>query len=354
MPQVVGTDTRIITTVEAAYKTVPTLSATVQGIVMPYVSETVDKKQNLIESKAIKDSRNSNKPSRGNHETGGDIKTELSQAMYALFAYSFGSASTVDSLAAPITANAAGVGTGPYVHTFKIGALPSFTLEKKFSGLGTPKHYQYTGCKVSKLDLEIKTDGLVDMSVGVMGADVTIASDSMSKLSADQNGYDLVYPHVPFQSFEALAADIKIGGTAFAGISTLSLSLENNLDGGSYVVGGLGGRTSLPTGVVKVSGKVVAQFSDTTGANSTALITDALAGTERSIDVTFTRGTGAGTVGNEKFRLNIPEVLFGTALPLISGPSGLLVELPFVSYYENNADSTNLMVVMNNSYAPRY
>lgn len=354
MAQVVGTDTKIITTVEAAYKTVPTLSATVQGIVMPYQSETIDKKQTLVDSKVIKDSRDGRKPGRGNYETGGDLKTELNQAMYALFAYALGSASTVDSLAAPITVNAAGVGTAPYIHTFKVGTLPSFTLEKKFSSLATPKYYQYTGCKVSKLDLELKSDGLLDMGIGVMGADVTIATDSMSKLSSDQNGYDLAYPHVPFQSFEALAADIKIGGTAFAGISTFSMSLENSLDGGSYVAGGLGGRTSLPAGTVKVSGKVVAQFSDTSGANSTTLIADAIAGTERSIDITITRGTGAGSVGNEKFRLNIPEVLFGTALPLINGPQGLLVELPFTAYYENNSDATTLMVVMNNNYPPRY
>ena len=354
MAQVVGTDTRIITSVEDVYKTVPTLSAVKQGIVMPYQSESLDKKQNLVDSKVIKDSRDGRKPGRGNYETGGDIKTELNQAMYAIFAYALGSAASVDSLAASITVNAAGVGTAPYVHTFKVGTLPSFVVEKKFTSLGTPRFFQSTGSKVSKLDIELKSDGLVDISIGIMGADVIDSANSMSKLSTDQNGYDLAYPHTSWQSFEAIAADIKIGGAAFAGISTFSLSLENNLDGGSYVVGGAGARTSLPAGTVKVSGKVVAQFSDTIGANSAALITDALAGTERSIDITFTRGTGVGGIGNEKLRINIPEVLFGTAMPLISGPTGIMVELPFTAYYENNSDATTLMVVITNNYPPRY
>ena len=73
MSQVVGTDTRIITAVEDAYKTVPTLTALKQGIVMPYQSESLDKKQNLVDSKVIKDSRDGRRPGRGNYETGGDV-----------------------------------------------------------------------------------------------------------------------------------------------------------------------------------------------------------------------------------------------------------------------------------------
>lgn len=354
MTQAIGANTRVITSVEDTYNTVPTLTALKGGIVIPFSSEGMQKTQSLTDSKVILNSRDSRKPARGNYETGGDLSTELNAQMYALLSYSLGSAVTVDSLAATITVNDAGVGTPPYTHTFKIGQLPSFCLEKKFTDLTTPKFHQYTGCKISKFSLDMKTDGLIEMRQGIMGADMTVASNSMAKSGADQNGFDLSYIHKPFESFELLAADLKIGGSAVAYISTLTIELDNNLDGNSYVVGGSGARKALPAGVIKVSGKIACLFSDAAGANSSALIADAVAGTERSIDLTFTRGTGAGTVGNEKLRIVLPEILLAVGTPPISGYGGLFVEFPYTAFYENSSEATTLMAVLTNSSPPRY
>lgn len=354
MAQAIGANTRVITAVETAYKTVPVLTANAGGIVIPFVSETLQKSQSLTDSKVILDSRNSRKPARGNYETGGDLATELNPQMYALLSYALGNVTTVDSLAATITPNSATIGTPPYSHTFKIGSLPSFCLEKKFVDLETPKFHQYTGCKVSKMSLEVKTDGLIDVSLGIMGADMTIASDSMSKSGTNQNGFDLPYIHKPFESFELLAADLKIGGTAVAYVSSFTLDLEQNLDGSVYAVGGSGGRKALPAGVIKVSGKISCLFSDTAGADSNALITDAIAGTEKSIDLTFTRGTGLGSAGNEKLRVVLPEILLAVGTPPISGYGGLFVEFPYTAFYENSTEATTLMMVLTNSSSPRY
>lgn len=354
MPQAIGANTRVITAVEDTYNVLPVLSAVKGGIVTPVASETIQKIQALTDSKVILNSRDSRKPARGNYETGGDITTELNAQMYAILKYAVGGSVTVDSLAATIVPNNAAVGTPPYISTFKIDQLPSFCLEKKFVDLTTPKFHQYTGCKVAKLSVGIKTDGLIDLSVGVMGADMIVASNSMAKSGADQNGFDLSYIHKPFEAFELLAADLKVGGTAVAYISTLNIDLENNLDGGVYVVGGTGARKAMPAGVIKVSGKISCLFSDSTGADSSALIADAIAGTEKSIDCTFTRGTGVGTVGNEKLRIVLPEILLAVGTPPISGYGGLFVEFNYTAFYENNSDATTLMMVLTNSSPPRY
>lgn len=354
MSQAIGANTRVITSVEDAYNVVPTLSAVKSGIVTPFSSESLQKTQALTDSKVILNSRDSRKPARGNYETGGDLSTELNAQMFALLKYAIGGSTTVDSLSATIAPNNASVGTPPYTHTFKIGSIPSFVLEKKFTDLTTPKFHQYTGCKISRLSMDVKTDGLVDMRAGIMGADMIVAANSMAKSGADQNGFDLAYIHKPFESFELLAADLKIGGSAVAYISSLNINLENNTDGSVYIVGGTGSRKEMPAGIIKLSGKISCLFSDTAGADSSALITDAVAGTERSIDITFTRGSGAGTVGNEKLRIVLPEILLAVNTPPINGYGGLFVEFDYTAFYENSSEATTLMAVLTNSSAPRY
>lgn len=355
--QVKGMQTRIITALETTYKTAPTgfTVGTIGTILQPYASESIKKSNNLSDSKILKPSRNASKVARGNYEVSGDLKTELSPHLYALIAYAMGSRATVDSAGSPatITENVITVGTAPYTHTFKIGNLPSFALEKKFSTLSTPKYYQFLGCRASKLSIDINSDGLVDMTLGVMGADLTISSNSMGKNSG-QDDYDIEYSHVPFESFELAAANVKIGGVAVAYISKISLSIENNLDGNLYVIGGAGLRQELPDGIVKVSGKITALFGDTTGADSQALITAALAGTESAIDLKFRRGSGSeGSAGNESLRIVIPELIFTVNTPQVTGPTGIMLDMDFTGYYENSSDATTLMIVLMNSDAPR-
>jgi hypothetical protein len=263
----------------------------------------------------------------------------------------------VDSFGTPntIAENAAAVAneTPPYITTFKIGSLPSFSLEKKFAELSTPKYFQYTGCKANRMDMQINSDGIIDCSYGIIGSTLTVAANSFSKSGSDQDGFDLDFEHRAFESFELAAADVKVGGSAVAYIDNIKFSIENNLDGGVYVVGGAGTRQSLPAGLVRVSGMITCLFGDTAGADSMSLITDIIAATEKSIDLTFKRGNGAGGVDNESLQIVFNEILFARNSPIVRGATGLKVDLNFDAFYEDNADATTLKMILKRNSPPR-
>lgn len=348
-----GINTRLIMALETTFGTVPTLGTNNKGLLVPYVSENVRKTQNMIESKAISNSRNARRPGRGNFAVEGDIKTELNPWMYWLFAYTFGNFATKDSLNATINVNSADTGTPPYTHTFKIDFLPvGFTLEKKFYGLGTPStggYHQYSGCRINKFEFSFGSDGFVDATFSLLGKDLTIANASISP--SDTN--DLVYEHKPWDVFELASADVKVGGSSVGYISKMQCTIENVLEGTLYAVGGAGLRKAIPEGIVKVTGKMTVLFGDTTGADAKALLTTIFNGTESSIDLTFKRGTGDGSAGNETMRIYLPDVIFTADAPVCSGAGGVLAEIPFTAFYYSDASGTTAEVVLMNANLPR-
>ena len=73
--------------------------------------------------------------------------------------------------------------------------------------------------------------------------------------------------------------------------------------------------------------------------------------TESSLVLEFIRGTGAGTEGNEKIAFYIDELFYRRQGPVIAGPTGLVVELPFVGFYADDADASALRCVAMNAEA---
>lgn len=111
------------------------------------------------------------------------------------------------------------------------------------------------------------------------------------------------------------------------------------------MIGGAGQRVSLPAGIAKVSGQVTALFENVT------LYNLAIAHTETTLQVILTKGTGAGTAGNEKMTFNFDEVIFKPQAPVIPDPKGILVELPFEAYYDNDTDASAMWIELLNSSA---
>jgi hypothetical protein len=148
------------------------------------------------------------------------------------------------------------------------------------------------------------------------------------------------FGHNPFDGFEAV---INQNTTPLAVVTEVSGKIENNLDGSTFVIGGAGERYSINAGKVKVSGKLTALFADMT------LYNLALNNTETSLQVVLTKGTGAGTAGNEKLTYNFDEVIFRPQAPVIAGDKGILVELEFEAYYDNDADASALWIELMNA-----
>jgi hypothetical protein len=204
------------------------------------------------------------------------------------------------------------------------------TIEKHFTDLQTPQYFKYVGCKVNSFKVGIKSEGFIDCTVNLMGAKEIVGASAMDGAPVDLG-------HTPFDGF---GCTIQEGGVTLGVATTFDFTMENGLDGNTYVIDGTGERYSMPEGVVKVTGTVTALF------DSMALYTKALNNTETSLVITLTNGTGAGSAGNEQLVFTLPEVIFKPQAPVVGGPTGVLVELPFECYYNDDVNATTIMAVL--------
>lgn len=319
MEQASGGNARIV--ISGAETTRGVIPVTPAGLVMPFESESLGRKTELLKSNIIRSSRNASKPSRGKREASGNIKTELSPAMGRQLLMGYGSVVTA--------------GAGPsYTHTFKIGqALPYHTIEKGFTDLG--QYFQYLGCKCNKMGFEVNPSGILPLDMDFMGLDRLIETESFDPVAVDL-GHD---------AWEAFEAAIKIGGQVIDTVSAVKWSLENNLDGDVYCIGGGGKRYSIPEGATVVAGSITVLF------DSVALLEAATNGTENSLEFSLSRGTGDGTAGNEKLTQTFDELIFQEQDPIIKDKKGILLELPWTAYWNNGPNGTSAMAVLKNTQA---
>jgi len=229
---------------------------------------------------------------------------------------------------------------GVCTHTMKAGGkLPSYVIEKGLTDVS--QYLRYLGSVCGKLTFGIGATGAIKLTAGFMGASETPASSSFDTGTPLDNGKR------SFDNLGIAAANIKEGGSAVANILGIdNITLDNQLDGDTFVVGGAGSRSAINPGVYSVNGTVRAMFENMD------LYNKAKNSTESSIDFTVTRGDGDGTDGNESLQVVIPELVYQAKSPVIDGPKGVRVELNFEADYDNNADATAMKFVCINSVLP--
>jgi hypothetical protein len=164
-----------------------------------------------------------------------------------------------------------------------------------------------------------------------MGAKETIGAATFDATATD-NG------HTPFDGFEG---SIKQGGSDLGTVIEYDVTHINSLDGNTFVVGGAGERRALREGTAGITGNIKCLFEDT------ALYALALAHTETTLELHFAHGAGTGaSAGNEKMSFYMDEMIFKPQSPVITGPTGLLVELGFEAYWNIDADNSALRMVL--------
>ena len=317
MAQQTGATTKLVYDTETTYKTNP---GTPDGMLLPFVSESISLERNFVSSKTIRSSRQPQMPVRARINVAGDLNWELGPEEGRLFKHIFGSAVKTG-------------GAAPYTWTYKIATLPvGMLLEKQFPDLDTAKYFVYNGLKVNSFRLRGKADGFIDASVSLIGAKETINAAVYDATVTDLG-------HTPFDGFEVIVSQ---GGSPLTEIVTeLELALENNLDDSIYAIGGAGQRSALREGIAHVTGKLTAFFANDT------LYALAVAGTETTLKIECTHGNGTGNpAGNEKLSFLFDEMKFFPKSPVISGPTGLLVELGFEAYYRVDADASACYAVL--------
>ncbi len=315
MSQQQGSNVKLLIDTETTFKSNP---GSPDAMYLPFVSESLRLNRNLISSNTIRSSRDPQQPVRGNVDISGDITIELSPQHGRLLRHVYGGYATA-------------VTGEMYTHTYKIGALPvGMVIEKQFTDIDSARYFQYNGCRVNSFKLSTKSEGMIECSVSVMGAKETIAVNTMDATPTD----------LGFTPFEAFEAAITKDSVSLGGVTEIEFTLENNLDGDNYIIDGTGERDSMPAGSAKVSGTVRAIF------DSITLYNLAINNTECSLSLVFTKGTGAGTSGNEKLTFTFDEVIFKPQAPIVDGPTGVMVELPFEAFYRDGSEATAARAVL--------
>jgi len=318
MAQAKGSKSRLIYQTEQTFAADPSVGAS--AAVLPFVSETFRLARNLVESQAITSSRNYSQPRRGQYNVSGAIELEINGNMNHLLRHVFGT----------VVSSASGSG---FRHMFKVGDLPtSFMLEKGFTDIGV--YNRYNGCRVNRWSMNFTPEGMIRGSIDVLGAKETASAASFQSVPA------INIAHNPFDAFEVV---IQEGGANIANCTALNFALENNLDGNVFVIDGTGQRKDIPEGMVRVTGTLTAMFENTT------LYNKAVNHTESSIKVSITKGSGAGTLGNERMVIMIPELVYSPQAPVIPGPQGILVEMPFTGFYGDDSEATSVWCEVLNS-----
>ncbi len=317
MPQAKGSNVAIGYQLESTYGSDPG-SPDLQKLY--YTGEGLQLSRNIIESNTLQSNRNAAAPSLGNHNVAGQLTCELQAYIGRLLKGVLGSCTTS--------------GTDPYTHVLKVGtSIPSFTIEKGFTDLGTPQYMKYNGCKIGSMGLNIKPEGFQEVTFNFIGAKETVGTSS----------FDATMTDLGKQSWSGFEGTVKEGGSSIATIMEASINVENGLDESIFCLGGAGIRSDLPEGMVKVTGSIKALFDAIT------LYNKAIGGTESSLEFIFTKGTGAGSAGNEKLTITIPELIYEPKTPVVSGPSGIMVDLAFRGYYANDADASAIHMELINT-----
>lgn len=341
-------------------------------------------------SAVIRSNRNPTMPTRQNRDVTGSFETELAPSIGTLLRAALG------SYTAP-------GGSAPYTHVIKVGDLPSLIFEKGFTDL--TQYLLYLGCKVNKVSLSAKLGGNQTVSFDLMGlyeaqalkyktqtgnfaVGNTVIGGTSTHSGVIKGDNDATATGVlavmgatgAFQDAEALTdgatgaavadgilgaspidssytdpghtpwdglsiATVEEGGSPIAYLTGVDLTIENNLDGGNYCIGGGGVRRSLPEGKVKVSGTITALFE------SMALYRKAVAFQETSLKIIWQFGTGAGSAGNESLEILLPEIKFSQETPIVEGDKGILYKGPFEAYYNDSAQASSIQITLKNTEA---
>ncbi|MFU8883103.1 MAG: phage tail tube protein [Rhodobacterales bacterium] len=315
-----GAKAQILIQQETAYKTLPTTPAAQR---VNFISCDLRATREQEQSQTLRGDRNPSRAIRGNTDVAGNLVTELQAYNALLWKAILGSVTTSGEAA-------------PYTHVFKIGdTLPSLMIEKGFADIG--QYFRYLGCKVASMSFSVTPSGFQNQSISFVGAKEAVATGV----------FDANPANLGKQSFDGFAiATIQEGGVDIANVVGIdNLTINNDLDTEQYSVGGAGERDDLPEGLVTVSGTLRARFT------SMALYTKAINDTESSLLIKYQLGTGVGTAGNESLEIVIPELTYAPSSPAVDGPRGVLVELPFVAYFEDGTGSSALQVTLKNTQA---
>ena len=282
-----------------------------------FLKESVKVSQELIADDSLSGVRDMVEPDLGDIDVAGSLDVNLSETAHAtLLKHLMGSLSTTGA-------------SDPYTHTLQVGDLPvGLVLEKGFPDLTTPQYFKFNGCRISKATFRFPRKGYANATFEIKGAKETVSGTP----------YDATVTTLAYKGYSQNKISLEEGGSAIAIVTDLEVTVDNDVDDDGYAVGGGGIRADMPEGFTKVSGKMTAFFEDI------ALYNKAVNNTESSIKATLDKSASPA----RSIEFFIPELVYERNTPVIEGPKGIMVELPFKAFYVNAAEGVSMQIKIEN------
>jgi hypothetical protein len=214
---------------------------------------------------------------------------------------------------------------GPYRHVFAVGSatpLPTaLAIERDFSSrIAVPGRY------IRDTDIRVESAAFA-FATGSPYQQVTFNLRGMARRTLPTAPMVSTPDDHGHAAFGLSSMSLQLdGGSTQVCVASLNLNWSNDLDTDLYCLNDGGVRHDLPEGQVQITGDGVAQF------DTPALLTKAESGASLALLITFIRGTGAGTAGNEKMEIAIPLSMFRAPTPGITGPRGITQDFSFRAY----------------------
>ena len=241
-------------------------------------------------------------------DAGGDIVLDLpTRGLGLLLSHAMGS-----------TPSAVTTTTGVYSYTFTLGDVYGRSLTAQvgvpqYGGTVTPK--TISGAKIQSWEISAPNAGIATGKFTLDGASFT-TSTSLATAS-----------YSPISNlFNFAQGAITVAGSSVVNIKDFTLTVDNTLKQDRYNLGNAGIKAEqVINGFRKVSGKMTAEFTDTT------LLNAFLADTTTALVLTFTGAVIAGGQ-NEKLTITIPAAKFNADTPNVAGPGVIDLAMTFDAY----------------------
>jgi len=241
-------------------------------------------------------------------DAGGDLDLDLpTRGLGLLLSYAMGT-----------TPSATTVSSGVYSYTFTLGDTygRSFTTQvgvPQYGGTVTPK--TLSGCKINNFELSVANGEIAKGKFGIDAQALTTAT-ALATVSYPATG----------SVFNFSQGAITLNGSSVANIKDFTVTVDNAIKNDRFNLGAFGLKSEQNiSGFRKVSGKITAEFTDTT------LLAAFLADTTASLALTFTGDTISSTY-KDTLSITLPACKFDADTPNVSGPGVVDLSMSFTVY----------------------
>lgn len=226
----------------------------------------------------------------------------------------FGGGAVVSATATGDTAGAA-----TFQHTVDINnfltTYSSLCINARKGDATNGKIFEYSGLRVNEFELSAELDEALMMTVGMIGKDATITSNSQATSASSQVPLSFINGRF---SVESSASSLT--STSFWNVQSMSFKIVNNLNSDA-VSRRIGSDTLdvLPAGLAQFELKATLRFDTTTAYDAM------MAGTRFAAEFYFEGNTMSGSTLRESIKLTMPFVMISDAGdPEIGGPNEVL------------------------------